>query len=78
MAKCERIDETPVPPPPTYRLELSDDEARFIRTLLGQLGFDGGDEWWRLRNSIWEALSGARVPLLNMKIDATIHYRPVR
>lgn len=34
MATCERINPVPVPPPPVYRLELNEEEARLLRRLL--------------------------------------------
>lgn len=34
MAKCEKIEAKPVPPPAAYRLELSEDEAQYIAALL--------------------------------------------
>lgn len=35
MAKCERIGAKPVPPPAGYQLTLSEEEAQFLRALLG-------------------------------------------
>jgi hypothetical protein len=34
MAHCEKIQSSPTPPPPSYQLDLNEQEARLLRRLL--------------------------------------------
>lgn len=34
MAKCEKIEQAPLPPPPAFRLELTAQEASMLRALI--------------------------------------------
>lgn len=63
MAKVTVVNAVPaVVPPPTYLLELSEEEAKLLRAILG-LGVNGKSTGRRrLSEAIWQALYDAKVP----------------
>ena len=62
MAKCERREIKPEPPPVEYVLTLSASEASLLRSLLGR--FQSGPQ-----TSIWAAIADSDVDLLDVEIS---------
>lgn len=61
MATCERI--TPDPQPPrVYRLELTQDEAQFIRSVMSSCGGDSETSRRKHADAIETAMRNAGVP----------------
>jgi hypothetical protein len=68
MATCEKIEQTPVPPPPTYRLDLTADEHAALCSVLGDL--PGGPDSVLYR--IYDARTEAGRPTRTLVFDGNM------
>lgn len=74
MATAKRVPSAP-PPPDHIVLELTEEEASFIRFLVGKKVIGGG-HWRNVNDTVYTALADARVPSIEVpEVDPTLRIR---